>query len=114
MQASRAARSSSTRKAALRRTAAAPFRAGTRRRRLASSPALRRLLDEKPGSGLLGDRALAVVERHRELIGRGLGRADDDARPRDETLVVEPVQEVAVVLGEPDDRRVRARLERRE
>ena len=51
--------------------------------------------------------------------GRGTGLRparlrELDRRAGHEALVVEPVQEVAVVLGEPDDRRLGARLERRE
>ena len=54
------------------------------------------------------DRPLAAVSiATRELTGRRLGGAHVDARARHEALVVEPVQEVAVVLGEADDRRAR-------
>ena len=82
--------------------------AGLRRRRL-------RRPDEQPRGGLLADRPLAdLLDRHRELIRRRLGGAHEDARARHEALVVEPVQEVAVVLGEADDRRPRSGRQRRE
>src|SRR4029079_17568293 len=52
---------------------------------------------------LLADLALARVEDDRELARRLVHGAHLDFRPGHVALVVEPVQEVAVVLGEPDD-----------
>ena len=63
--------------------------------------------DEEAGGGLLADRLLAAVQADAELARRGLRGLELDRRARDEALVVEPVQQVAVVLGEPDDRRAR-------
>src|SRR5215207_7806611 len=57
--------------------------------------------DVQPGGGLLADRALRAGEVDLELPGGGLRLADHDPRPRRETLVVEPMQELAVVLGQP-------------
>src|SRR5437868_2446644 len=71
-------------------------------------------LDEEAGGGLLGDRALVAVQADRDLVRGRLRRAHDDARAGHEALVVEPVQELAVVLREPDDGRCRPGLERRE
>src|SRR6185312_15592803 len=88
----------------------------------ASIPSNRLLLrrgrpDEEAGGGLLGDRLLAAVQTHRELLGRRLRLAHLDRRAGHEALVVEPVQQVAVVLGEADDLGARPGLqvgERRE
>ena len=66
---------------------------------------------EQAGRGLLGDRLLVAVQPHRQLLGRRLRLAHLDVGARDETLVVEPVQKLAVVLGQADDRGARARLE---
>ena len=91
---------------------AAAAQSATPKLAIAAGCALRGGPDEQAGGGLLGDRALAVVRRRsasRELPRRRLRGAIDDLRPRHEALVVEPVQELAVVLGEPDDRRARAR-----
>ncbi len=46
--------------------------------------------------------------RDAELARRRLGRAQLDLGAGHEALLVEPVQEVSVVLGEADDRRARA------
>ena len=65
---------------------------------------------KRPGGGLLADRLIARPSTATgELARRRLCVAELDLRPRDEALVVEPVQELAVVLGEPDDRRLRGR-----
>ena len=53
----------------------------------------------------------AAVDADAELARGGLGRAQLDGGARHETLVVEPVQEIAVVLGETHDRGARAGLE---
>ena len=61
--------------------------------------------DEQAGGGLVRDRTLVAVHAYLELAcGRGC-RRELDRRARDEPLVVEPVQQIAVVLGEPHDRR---------
>ena len=66
--------------------------------------------DEEARGGLLADRLLVAVEPHAELAGGRLGaRRARCSAPGHEALVVEPVQQVAVVLGEADDRRARAR-----
>ena len=52
--------------------------------------------------------------RHAQLAGGRLRGAQLDDRAGREALVVEPVQEVAVVLGEAHDRRARPGLERRQ
>ena len=53
---------------------------------------------------LLADRPLVLAaENHLELPRGGLGLPDDDLGAGGEALVVEPMQEVAVVLGEPHD-----------
>src|SRR6476620_111036 len=92
------------------RAPTAPTRCARRR----GSRNLRRS-DEEPGGGLLRDRPLAdLLDRDRELIRRRFGAADENARAGHEALVVEPVQEVAVVLREADDRRPRAGLQCRE
>ena len=67
--------------------------------------------DVDPVGGALADRALAAVEGDGQLSGGRLGGHDGDLGAWDEPLVVEPVQEVAVVLGEPDDPPVAADLE---
>ena len=46
-------------------------------------------------------------DAHDELIGRRSARLDHELRSRHEPLVVEPVEKVAVVLGEAHDRRAR-------
>ena len=56
-------------------------------------------------------RARCPAEQHLELPRRRLRLADDDLRAGRESLVVEPVQELAVVLGEPDDLRLAADFE---
>src|SRR5919205_1271858 len=66
---------------------------------------------EQAGGRLLADGARRAVQPHRELSRRGLRGLELDLRAGGEALVVEPVQEVAVVLGEADDRRARAGLE---
>src|SRR5581483_2567704 len=65
-------------------------------------------LDEEARGGFLADRLLVAGEGHAELARGRLGRAQLDNRAGHEPLVVEPVQKVAVVLGEADDRRARA------
>ena len=88
--------------------------APTRCARPPASAPLRRS-DEEAGGGLLRDRPLAdLLDRDRELIRGRLGGAHEDARAGHEALVVEPVQEVAVVLGQADDRRPRPGRQRRE
>ena len=68
---------------------------------------------KRPGGGFLADRLLAAVRpRTRNWPAAGSRRSQLDDSAGDEALVVEPVQELAVVLGEPHDRRARARLER--
>src|SRR3989442_23975 len=62
-------------------------------------------LDEEPGGGLFADRLLAAVDRDTELSRGRFGGAQLERRAGDKSLVVEPVQQVAVVLGEADDRR---------
>src|SRR5579859_5238844 len=59
--------------------------------------------DKEPGGGLLADRSLVAVQPYGELARSRLGRAHLELLAGHEPLVVEPVQEVAVVLGEPDD-----------
>src|SRR5438034_1097027 len=61
--------------------------------------------DEQPGRGLLADRSLTAVQPHGDLTRGGVGIADLELRTGNESLVVEPVQQVAVVLGEANDRR---------
>src|SRR3989440_3519747 len=61
--------------------------------------------DEQAGGGLLRDRALVAVQADGELFRGGLRLAHLDLGAGHEALVVEPVQQVAVVLGEPDDLR---------
>src|SRR5207253_9874579 len=68
--------------------------------------------NEEPGGGSLGDRALAAVEADGELVGRRLRRTHDNLLPWHESLVVEPVQELAVVFGQTDDRCARPRFQR--
>ncbi len=51
------------------------------------------------------------VDLHRELARRRLRLSQLELRPRHEALVVEPVQELAVVLREADDRRPAPGLE---
>ena len=63
------------------------------------------LAHEEAGGGLLADRLLVAVQAHGELAGGRLRLAHLDLGPGHEALVVEPVQELAVVLGEADDRR---------
>src|SRR5206468_12177252 len=70
--------------------------------------------DEETGGGLFADRLLALPDLDCELTGCGLHLAQLDLRPRDKALVVEPVQQLAVVLGEADDRCARTGLERSE
>src|SRR6266511_4855968 len=72
---------------------------------------LRGRFHKEPGGGLLADRLLAAADLDRELAGGGLHLAQLDLRSRHEPLVVEPVQELAVVLGEANDRGPLARLE---
>ncbi|HEX6489984.1 MAG TPA: adenylate/guanylate cyclase domain-containing protein [Gaiellaceae bacterium] len=67
--------------------------------------------DEEPGGRLLADRLLRAVDPDRELARGRLRRAELELRARNEALVVEPVQELAVVLGQADDRGVDRRLE---
>ena len=66
---------------------------------------------EKSGRGTVADRAVAAGDVDDHLAGRRLGGANLDLGSRDETLVVEPVQEIPVVLREPDDGCARAGLE---
>src|SRR5947208_3673146 len=63
------------------------------------------------GGGLLGDRLLRALQRHRQLAGGRLRISNLDLAPRHEALVVEPVQEVAIVLRKADNRRPRPRAE---
>src|SRR3954447_22107837 len=70
--------------------------------------------DEEAGCGFFANRALLAVQLHRDLARGGLGFPDFDLAARDEALVVEPVQELAVVLRQPDDRRPIARGEVRQ
>ena len=72
---------------------------------------LRHGADVEAGRGLLADRALVVAaEQHLELLRRGLrARGCTIAGAGREALVVEPVQQLAVVLGEPDDLGLAAR-----
>src|SRR2546423_3917044 len=92
-------------------TATSPGSAPTRPRRSARPPAplLRRRPDEEPLGSLLRNRALVAVQADRELLRGRLCLAHLDLGAGHEALVVEPVQQVAVVLGEADDLRVRAR-----
>ena len=59
-------------------------------------------------------RARRRSTRTRSWPAAGAAAVELDLRAGDEPLVVEPVQEVAVVLGEAHDRRARAGLERRQ
>src|SRR5205814_10440837 len=67
--------------------------------------------DEQPRGGLLADRLLAPVDSDGELACGGLGGLELELCARRQSLVVEPVEKLAVVLGQPDDRRLRGRLE---
>src|SRR6266487_6246189 len=62
---------------------------------------------EEAGGGFFADRPLLAVQSHCDLARGGLRVADLDLAARDEPFLVEPVQEVAVVLRETHDRRVR-------
>ena len=73
---------------------------------------LRGALHEEAVGGLLADCLLSSCDDDAELARGRLGCTQLDLRARDEALVVEPVEEIAVVLREPHDRRVLARLER--
>ncbi len=78
---------------------------------------LRHEPDVETRCGLVADRAVATAERDLELPRRGLALLHCDPDARHEALVVEPVQQLPVVLGEADDLRALARLkigERRE
>ncbi len=55
--------------------------------------------DVEPGGGLLADPALTAGETDLELACGRLRLPQDDRRSGHEALVVEPVQELAVVLG---------------
>src|SRR6476646_5453973 len=92
--------------------------APTRPRRSALPRAwpLRRLRppDEQTGGRALADLALVAVQPDGELARRRLRVADLDLRAGNEPVVIEPVQQLAVMLGEPDDRRPVAGSERRE
>src|SRR5207248_10392648 len=81
----------------------APTRPKPYAQRPVSGRALSSRLDEEARSGLLADRLLGAVELHTELTCGRLGRAQLDLYARDEPFVVEPVQQVAVVLCEPHD-----------
>src|SRR5207342_3496059 len=61
--------------------------------------------DEQTGRSALADRPVLAADRHRELVGRALHVPHLNLGARHEPLVVEPAQQLAVVLGEPDDRR---------
>src|SRR5690242_19567567 len=92
--------------------------APTRPRRSALPRAwpLRRLRppDEQPGGRALADLALVAVQPDGELAGGRLRVADLDLCAGNEPVVVKPVQQLAVMLGAPDDRRPVAGGERRE
>src|SRR5206468_7845670 len=60
------------------------------------------------------DRLIFPLPANGEMAGHRLCVANLDLRSGHEPLVVEPVQELSVVLGEPHDRRLRRSLERRE
>src|SRR5262249_59592664 len=79
---------------------------GRRERGCRARDGLSRRPDEQPRGGLLPDRLLGAVDPYRELAGGGLSRLELELGSRGQALVVEPVQELAVVLGEPDDRRL--------
>ena len=59
----------------------------------------------------LADRALFAIDDHVHLARRRPGGAHLDRRSGRQPLVVEPVEELAVVLGEADDLRLAACLE---
>src|SRR5438128_12227716 len=69
---------------------------------------------EEAGGGFFADRPLLAVQSHRDLARGGLRVPDLDLSARDEPFLVEPVQEVAVVLREAHDRRVRAGIQIRQ
>ena len=87
-------------------------------RRVAPTLAVRRGSDEERSAAGLRRRSPARRRSSSRTVGTGppraAARADLELRARDEALVVEPVQQLAVVLGEADDRRAGARLERGE
>src|SRR2546430_3312589 len=64
--------------------------------------------DEEAGGRFFADRPLLAVQLHRDLARCGLGVTNLDLAAGDEPFLVEPVQQVAVVLRQADDRRVRA------
>ena len=82
-----------------------------RPRRTSACPAA----TNRPGSGLLADRAArSPLDARAHSDGSPAVSRRSTLRSGHEPLVVEPVQEVAVVLGEPHDRRAVAGLEVRE
>ena len=86
-----------------RRCATPPARAAA----IASPAAGYAGLTKRPDGGAFADRPLAAVHCTANCPAAGCGRGPRPSS-RDEALVVEPVQELAVVLGEPDDRRALA------
>ena len=68
----------------------------------------------RPAAALLGDRLVVAVRPAHGTAPRPACAVELDRRAGHEALVVEPLQQVAVVLGEAHDRRARAGCERRE
>ncbi len=93
----------------------APRRGGARRedRRRSAGRVPSARLTNRPAAARSPTARLAAAQPDDDLPGRRLGvAAPRHRRPGHETLVVEPVQQLAVVLGEAHDRRPLARLER--
>ena len=107
----RTARGRGPRRVVRRACRAGGARRRRRTRRLVAVARELRRPDEEARRGLLADGALGAVDDDRHLTRRGAGVAYLDLPARLESLLVEPVEEVAVVLGQPDDGRARARRE---
>src|SRR5262245_43977455 len=66
---------------------------------------------EEAGRGALTDRPRGALDLDHDLARLGLGAPDLALGAGDEALVVEPVEQRPVVLGEPHDGGTGARLE---